>query len=137
MDEKYFGAICSLAYTVRKAAAVVIVILSLAAANQVSAKVFGFNAWKYLLSYDSKDKLEVREYVGQNQDEKTKESLPDVIHENLHLCRRVSYYSLMNFRREMHFMMNGEMKKRIHYSIAVVKLGKETKFTQILNMSKK
>ena len=60
---------------------VMIVILSLAVANQVSAKVFGFNAWKYLLSYDSKSKVEIREYVGQNQDEKTKESLPDVIHE--------------------------------------------------------
>ena len=80
-SEKYFGSHLRLAYTVRKAAAVVIVILSLAAANQVSAKVFGFNAWKYLLSYDSKNKLEVREYVGQNQDKKTKESLPDVIHE--------------------------------------------------------
>lgn len=79
-SEKYFGSHLRLAYTVRKAAAVVIVILSLAAANQVSAKVFGFNAWKYLLSYDSKDKLEVREYVGQNQDEKMKESLPEVIH---------------------------------------------------------
>ena len=74
-SEKYFGSHLRLAYTVRKAAAVVIVILSLAAANQVSAKVFGFNAWKYLLSYDSKDKLEVREYVGQNQDEKTKEKI--------------------------------------------------------------
>lgn len=57
---------------------------------------------------------------------------------NLHLCRRdFGSIPMMNFRREMHFMMNGEMKKRIHYSIAVVKLGKETKFTQILNMSKK
>ena len=39
--------------------------------------------------------------------------------------------------QEAVFMMNGEMEKRIHYSIAVVKLGKETKFTQILNMNKK
>lgn len=116
-----------------------IVILSLAAANQVSAKVFGFNAWKYLLSYDSKDKLEVREYVGQNQDEKTKESLPDVIHEKpTFVPKGFRYYSHDELSSwEMHFMMNGEMKKRIHYSIAVVKLGKETKFTQILNMSKK
>ena len=57
---------------------------------------------------------------------------------NLHLCRRdFGINPMMNFRREMHFMMNGEMEKRIHYSIAVVKLGKETKFTQILNMNKK
>jgi hypothetical protein len=34
-SEKYFGSHLRLAYTVRKAAAVVIVILSLAAANQV------------------------------------------------------------------------------------------------------
>ena len=127
-SEKYFGSHLRLAYTVRKAAAVVIVILSLAAANQVSAKVFGFNAWKYLLSYDSKNKLEVREYVGQNQDKKTR---------NLHLCRRdFGIIPMMNFRREMHFMMNGEMEKRIHYSIAVVKSGKETKFIRILNMNK-
>ena len=93
-SEKYFGSHLRLAYTVRKAAAVVIVILSLAAANQVSAKVFGFNAWKYLLSYDSKDKLEVREYVGQNQDEKTKESLPDVIHEKPTFVPKGFRYSL-------------------------------------------
>lgn len=137
-SEKYFGSHLRLAYTVRKAAAVVIVILSLAAANQVSAKVFGFNAWKYLLSYDSKDKLEVREYVGQNQDEKRRRACRTSFMRNLHLCRRdFGIIPMMNFRREMHFMMNGEMKKRIHYSIAVVKLGKETKFTQILNMSKK
>ena len=139
MSEKYFGSHLRLAYTVRKAAVVVIVILSLAAANQVSAKVFGFNAWKYLLSYDSKDKLEVREYVGQNQDEKNEgEHCRTSFMRNLHLCRRdFGIIPMMNFRREMHFMMNGEMEKRIHYSIAVVKLGKETKFTQILNMNKK
>ena len=130
-SEKYFGSHLRLAYTVRKAAAVVIVILSLAAANQVSAKVFGFNAWKYLLSYDSKDKLEVRM-------KKRRRACRTSFMRNLHLCRRdFGIIPMMNFRREMHFMMNGEMKKRIHYSIAVVKLGKETKFTQILNMSKK
>ncbi len=42
---------------------------------------------------------------------------------NLHLCRRdFGIIPMMNFRREMHFMMNGEMEKRIHYSIAVVKV---------------
>ena len=56
---------------------------------------------------------------------------------NLHLCRRdFGIIPMMNFRREMHFMMNGEMEKRIHYSIAVVKSGKETKFIRILNMNK-
>ena len=54
---------------------------------------------------------------------------------NLRLCRRdFGIIPMMNFRREMHFMMNGEMEKRIHYSIAVVKSGKETKFIRILNM---
>lgn len=79
-SEKYFGSHLRLAYATRKVAAVLVLILSLAAANQVSAKVFGFNAWKYLLSYDTKSKMEIRTYVGQNKDEKTKESLPVVIH---------------------------------------------------------
>lgn len=39
-SEKYFGSHLRLAYTVRKAAAVVIVILSLAAANQVKGVWF-------------------------------------------------------------------------------------------------
>lgn len=79
-SEKYFGSHLHLAYAVRKVAAVLVMILSLAAANQVSAKVFGFNAWKYLLSYDEKSKMEVREYVGQNHDEKTGEKLSVVLH---------------------------------------------------------
>lgn len=136
-SEKYFGSHLRLAYTVRKAAAVVIVILSLAAANQVSAKVFGFNAWKYLLSYDSKNKLEVREYVGQNQDKKTKESLPDVIHEKpTFVPKGFRYYSHDELSSGNALYDEWRDGKRIHYSIAVVKSGKETKFIRILNMNK-
>ncbi len=138
LSEKYFGSHLRLAYTVRKAAAVVIVILSLAAANQVSAKVFGFNAWKYLLSYDSKNKLEVREYVGQNQDKKRRRVCRTSFMRNLHLCRRdFGIIPMMNFRRGNALYDEWrDGKKRIHYSIAVVKSGKETKFIRILNMNK-
>ena len=105
-SEKYFGSHLRLAYTVRKVAAVVIVILSLAAANQVSAKVFGFNAWKYLLSYDSKGKVEIRDYVGQNQNEKTKESFPDVIHEKPTFVPKGFRYSVDNATQSGNFSYN-------------------------------
>ena len=137
-SEKYFGSHLRLAYTVRKAAAVVIVILSLAAANQVSAKVFGFNAWKYLLSYDSKDKLEVREYVGQNQDEKTKESLPDVIHEKPTFVPKGFWYSLDDSSTSGNFNYS-EWKEGKNNLIQYIRcnIWKVTIFIRILNLRKR
>lgn len=45
-NEKYFGTHIGLGYAVRRVAVAGVVILSLAAANVVSAKVFGFDPWK-------------------------------------------------------------------------------------------
>ena len=45
-SEKYFGTHITLGNVVRRVAVFAAVILSLAAANTVSAKVFGFNPWK-------------------------------------------------------------------------------------------
>ena len=49
-SEKYFGKHLHLAYAVRKIAAVVAIVAGLFAANQVSAKIFGINPWKYITS---------------------------------------------------------------------------------------
>ncbi len=45
-NEKYFGAHIRAGYMVRRVAAVGVVVLSLAAVNTVSAKVFGFDPWE-------------------------------------------------------------------------------------------
>lgn len=45
-NEKYFGTHIRLGYAVRRVAVAGVVILSLAAVNVVSAKVFGFDPWK-------------------------------------------------------------------------------------------
>lgn len=45
-SEKYFGIHIRAGYVVRRVAILAAVILSLAAANTVSAKVFGFNPWR-------------------------------------------------------------------------------------------
>lgn len=44
--EKYFGTHIKLGYAVRRVAVAGVVVLSLAAANQVSAQVFGVNPWE-------------------------------------------------------------------------------------------
>lgn len=47
-SEKYFGIHIRAGYVVRRVAILAAVILSLAAANTVSAKVFGFNPWQII-----------------------------------------------------------------------------------------
>lgn len=47
--ERYFGTHIKLGYTVRRVAVAGAVVLSLAAANHVSAKVFGVNPWEMLV----------------------------------------------------------------------------------------
>lgn len=47
--ERYFGTHIKLGYTVRRVAVVGAVVLTLAAANQVSAKAFGVNPWETIV----------------------------------------------------------------------------------------
>lgn len=67
-SEKYFGKHLHLAYAVRKIAAVVAIVAGLFAANQVSAKIFGINPWKYITSYVSEYKMESRSYKGLDEE---------------------------------------------------------------------
>jgi RNA polymerase sigma-70 factor (ECF subfamily) len=50
-------------YMMRHIAVVVIIILSLFAANEVSARAFGFNAWKYITSFLTDSKMDVKTYT--------------------------------------------------------------------------
>lgn len=54
--EKYFGKNIRLGYFARRVAIFVICILGLVAANKVSARVFGFDPWKYVTSYFADEK---------------------------------------------------------------------------------
>ncbi len=66
-SEKYFGSKLHFGYMVRRIAVVVIIILSLFTANEVSARVFGFNPWKFITSFLSDSRMDVKTYT-----EKTK-----------------------------------------------------------------
>jgi hypothetical protein len=87
-SEKYFGKRLYLGYAVRKLAIVAIVIICLSAGNEVSARVFGFNPWEYIVTYLSENKMENKRYLFP-QKEKTDESpqsvrdVPRNIPENL------------------------------------------------------
>lgn len=63
-SEKYFGSKLRLGYAVRRIAVVAIIIISLFTANEVSARVFGFNPWKMITSFLSESKMEIRTYQG-------------------------------------------------------------------------
>lgn len=64
-SEKYFGSKLQLGYMMRRIAVVVIIILSLLTANEVSARVFGFNPWKFVRSFLSDSKMAVKTYTEQ------------------------------------------------------------------------
>lgn len=66
--EKYFGSKLYLGYTVRRIAIVVIIILSLLTANEVSARIFGFHPWKFVTSFLSDSKMDVKTYTGKTSD---------------------------------------------------------------------
>lgn len=63
-SEKYFGSKLYFGYAVRNIALVVIIILSLFVANEVSAKILGFNPWKTITSFLSESKMEIKTYQG-------------------------------------------------------------------------
>lgn len=62
-SEKYFGNKIHLGYVVRKIAIIVLIVASLFTANQVSAKVFGFDLWKYVVSFLAENKMDERTYT--------------------------------------------------------------------------
>ena len=61
-SEKYFRRNLKVGYFVRKVAIIFIVIASLFAVGEVSAKVFGFNPWKYVRSFWQDSRMDVRIY---------------------------------------------------------------------------
>ena len=67
-SEKYFGKKVHLGYMVRRIAMIAVIILSLFLANEVSARTFGFNPWKYLTSFLSDSNMNLREYIGRSDD---------------------------------------------------------------------
>lgn len=64
--EKCFGPNIKLGYFIRRVAILLVCILSLMGVNEVSAKVFGFDAWKYIVSFVSENKMERKVYQEKN-----------------------------------------------------------------------
>lgn len=67
-SEKYFGCKLHFGYMLRRIAVVVIIILSLFTANEVSARVLGFNPWKFITSFLSDSRMGVKTYTEQTSD---------------------------------------------------------------------
>ena len=83
-SEKYFGSKLRLGYVVRRVAVVIIVVASLFSANQVSAKVFGFDVWKHVVSFLTENKMEERTYTeqkvsNQNKGLEAKKDVPETV----------------------------------------------------------
>ena len=66
--EKYFGGNVRLYRIARRVAIFLLAFLSLFAAGEVSARVFGFNPWKYLTTYLSDSQMIQRNYTERNQE---------------------------------------------------------------------
>ena len=62
-SEKYFGSRLHVGYMVRRIAIVAIIILGLLVTNEVSARVFGVDLWKYTTSFLTGGKMDVINYV--------------------------------------------------------------------------
>ncbi len=60
---KYFGKKIYTGYMVRRAAVVVLVILSILTVTEVSARMFGFRPWKYIADFDEQAKMDQRDYL--------------------------------------------------------------------------
>lgn len=62
-SEKYFGSRLHVGYMVRRIAIVAMIILGLLITNEVSARVFGVNLWKYTTSFLTDSKMDVKTYT--------------------------------------------------------------------------
>lgn len=60
--ESYFGTRIKTGYMVRRAAIIILCMLSLLGANEVSARVLGFNPWKSIVRYLSESRMEQKIY---------------------------------------------------------------------------
>ncbi|MCD7825797.1 MAG: DUF4367 domain-containing protein [Clostridiaceae bacterium] len=86
-SEKYFGNKIHLGYVVRKIAIIVLIVTSLFTANQVSAKVFDFDIWKYVVSFLAENRMDEKTYTEKTtskQEEclKAKKNVPETIPKN-------------------------------------------------------
>ncbi len=61
-SEKYFGKHLNVGYVLRRIAVFVLIILSLYAASEVSAKVFSINPWKAIVSFFSENEVNYKMY---------------------------------------------------------------------------
>ena len=67
-SEKYFGKRLRLGYAVRRAAIVILAVLGVAAATEVTAKVLGFNPWRYFMKYNTQNKMEGWNFLNLNNE---------------------------------------------------------------------
>ena len=72
-DERKFGKKFYFEHMVRRVAMIAVIILSLFMVNEVSAKTLNFNPWKYIISYISSCRMDVKKYVGLTNDKTKKE----------------------------------------------------------------
>lgn len=94
-DERKFGKKFYFEHMVRRVAMIAVIILSLFMVNEVSAKTLNFNPWKYIISYISSCRMDVKKYVGLTNDKTKKEitvkrNIPKQIPEDM---KRTSFYS--------------------------------------------
>lgn len=78
-NEKYFGEHIAFGNFIRRAAMVLIIVLSLVAVNGISARVFGFNPWKTTIR-SLGDVLEVR-YHGRKEETLNQDGLAKRIYD--------------------------------------------------------
>lgn len=62
-SEKYFGSNLYIGYTIRRIAVIVFIVASVFVTNQVSAKVFGFDVWEYVVSFLTENDMEEKTYI--------------------------------------------------------------------------
>lgn len=83
-SEKYFGDKIHFGYVVRRIAIIVLIVASLFTANQVSAKVLGFDLWKYVVSFLAENKMTEKTYtekraLKQEEQLEAKKDVPETI----------------------------------------------------------
>ena len=82
-SEKYFGKQVRLGNAVRKVAILAMLVGSLVIAGEVSAKIFGFSPWEFIMNYLEDSKMEERIYKKprKNEDRQVVNKMPTYIPE--------------------------------------------------------
>ena len=65
--EQYFGKHLKLGYALRYAAVFALVVLSMFAANEASARILNVNPWRYIVSFSKRSKMEHNTYQKKPQ----------------------------------------------------------------------